>query len=342
MKLLSVFSTGVNSILPIVLLMLFGFVLRQKGFLSEEFVRIGNKLSFQYLLPMKLFLNAYKIGKFSEIPWRLVLFCMVLMLAVFFLGWLTVPLATRDPRRKGVLLQSTFRSNTAIIGVTLAGILGGEPAETVSAIITALFIPLMNTLAVISLTIFLPHGDSKGSLKKVLRNVARNPLIRGIALGLGCVLIRQAEQRLFGRVVFTLSGNLAFFYSAISQLGSIATVFALVVLGGQFSFSAAGDMKREIIAGTLWRNVLAPVLCLGAVYLASTHTGLITCTGMEYPALIALFATPAAVSSAVMAGQMGNDEQLATQIVVWTSVTSIVTLFIIICTLVWTGLIVPI
>ena len=342
MKLLSVFSTGVNSILPIVLLMLFGFVLRQRGFLSEEFVRIGNKLSFQYLLPMKLFLNAYKIGKFSEIPWRLVLFCMLLMLAVFFLGWLTVPLGTRDPRRKGVLLQSTFRSNNAIIGVTLAGILGGEPAEMISAIMTAVFIPLMNTLAVISLTIFLPHQDSKGSLKTVLRNVTKNPLIRGIALGLGCVLIREAEQKLFGRMVFTLSGNLPFFYSAISQLGSISTVFALVVLGGQFSFSAAGDMKREIIIGTLWRNVLAPVFCLGAVYLASTHTGLIACTGVEYPALVSLFATPAAVSSAVMAGQMGNDEQLATQIVVWTSVSSIVTLFVIICTLIWTGLIVPI
>ena len=63
---------------------------------------------------------------------------------------------------------------------------------------------------------------------------------------------------------------------------------------------------------------------------------------MDYPALIALFATPAAVSSAVMAGQMGNDEQLATQIVVWTSVVSIVTLFIIICLLIWTGLMVPI
>lgn len=341
MKLLSIFSTGVNSILPIVFLMLFGFVLRQRGFLSQEFVRIGNKLCFQYLLPMKLFLNAYKIGKFSEIPWRLVLFCMLLMMAVFFLGWLTAPLATKDARRKGVLLQSTFRSNTAIIGVTLAGILGGEPAEMVSAIMTAMFIPLMNVLAVISLTIFLPHQDSKGNLKTVIRNVIRNPLIRGIGLGLGCVLLREAEEKLFGRVVFALSGNLPFFYSAISQLGSIATVFALVVLGGQFSFSAAGNMGREIIVGTLWRNVLAPVICLGGVYLASTYTGLIRCTSVDYPALVGLFATPAAVSSAVMAGQMGNDEQLATQIVVWTSVTSVVTLFVIICTLIGTGLIVP-
>ena len=342
MSLFSIFSTGINSIFPIMLLILFGYFLRQRGFLSEEFVHIGNRLSFQYLLPVKLFLNTYKIGSLSDIPWRLVLFCMLLMVAVFSLGWLTAPLATKDPRRKGVLLQSTFRSNTAIIGVTLAGILGGEPAEAVSAIMTAMCIPLMNVLAVISLSIFLPSQSGDGNLKRVLRNVTRNPLIRGIALGLGCVLIREAEEKLFGRVAFSLSGNLPFFYSALSQLGSIATAFALVVLGGQFSFSAAGDMTREIIVGTLWRNVIAPFLSLGSVYLVSTFTNLITCTSVDYPALIALFATPAAVSSAVMAGQMGNDEQLATQIVVWTSVTSIVTLFVIICLLIWTGLMVPV
>lgn len=65
MKLVSVFSTGMNSIFPIMLLILFGFALRRKGFLSDEFVRIGNKLSFQYLLPIKMFLNAYKIEKLS-------------------------------------------------------------------------------------------------------------------------------------------------------------------------------------------------------------------------------------------------------------------------------------
>ena len=143
MKLVSIFSTGMNSIFPIMLLILFGFALRQKGFLSDEFVRIGNKLSFQYLLPIKMFLNAYKIEKFSHIPWRLVLFSLVMMVVIFALGCFTAPLATKDPRRKGVLLQSTFRSNTAIIGVTLAGILGGEPAEAVSSKPNRIRLPLL-------------------------------------------------------------------------------------------------------------------------------------------------------------------------------------------------------
>lgn len=340
MKLVSVFSTAINSIFPIMLLILFGFLLRRKGFLSDEFVRIGNRLAFQYLLPTKLFLNAYKIEKFSDIPWRLALFALVMMTMIFALGCITTPLATKDPKRKGVLLQSTFRSNTAIIGISLAGILGGEQAATVSAILTAICLPLMNILGVVSLSMYIRSEGERKGVKQLLRDVATNPLIIGIVLGFGCLLIRSLEEKVFGRVVFSLSGNLSFFYSALTQLGSIASPFALVVLGGQFSFSEAGNMHREILVGTVWRNVFAPIIALGSAYLLSTYTGLLTCTPADYPALIALFATPVAVSSAVMAGQMGSDGQLATQLVVWTSIASVVTMFAIICVMIWTGLLV--
>jgi predicted permease len=43
---------------------------------------------------------------------------------------------------------------------------------------------------------------------------------------------------------------------------------------------------------------------------------------------VALFGSPVAVSSAVMAGEMGNDDQLASQYVVWTSLGSMVTVFL--------------
>jgi len=43
------------------------------------------------------------------------------------------------------------------------------------------------------------------------------------------------------------------------------------------------------------------------------------------------------VAGAVMAAEMGGDEQLATQLVVWTSVFSVITMFLIICTLMWLG-----
>jgi predicted permease len=47
-----------------------------------------------------------------------------------------------------------------------------------------------------------------------------------------------------------------------------------------------------------------------------------------YAALVALFATPVAVASAIMAEEMGNDGQLARQLVVWTTLLSAVVIFV--------------
>jgi len=123
----------------------------------------------------------------------------------------------------------------------------------------------------------------------------------------------------------------------LNNLKAIASPFALIVLGGQFEFSAAKGMLKEIIVGTVWRVVLTPLIGIGIAVVLSLHTSLLACGTNEIPALIALFGSPVAVSSAIMASQMKNDEQLATQLVVWTSLCSIVTIFLQVCILMLTG-----
>lgn len=337
-NLFHIFQTAVNAVLPIVLLILLGYVLRQTGFLSKDFVKMGNKLVFRVFLPCMLFINVYSIESFADIRWDIVVFCVAALLVVFLLGLSTVGLTTRVPERKGVMLQNVFRSNFAIIGMSLAGALGGDEAVAICAIVSAFTIPLLNILAVVSLTVFLEGEGKKVDVKGILRNVAKNPLIIGILLGVACLLLRGLQVRAFGTVKFSLSRDLKFVYTALNNLKSVASPFALVVLGGQFEFSAAKELLREIVVGVLWRVVLVPVLAIGAAVLLSTRTDLLSCGVNEYPALIALFGSPTAVSSAVMAGQMGNDEQLATQLVVWTSISSIITMFLIVCVLMATGL----
>lgn len=336
--LLHILETAVNAVLPIVLLILLGYFLRQTGFLSKDFVKMGNKLVFKVFLPCMLFINVYSIESFSGIQWNIVIFCVAMLLVLFLLGLATVNLTTRIPERKGVILQNVFRSNFAIIGMSLAGALGGDGAVAICAIVSAFTIPVLNILAVVSLTVFVGGEGKKVDVKGILRNVAKNPLIIGILLGILCLLLRALQMKAFGAVKFSLSRDLKFVYTALNNLKSVASPFALVVLGGQFEFSAARDLFREIVVGVLWRVVLAPVLAITCAILLSTHTGLITCGINEYPALIALFGSPTAVSSAIMAGQMGNDEQLATQLVVWTSICSIVTIFLTVCVLMATGM----
>ena len=337
MELLHILETAINAVIPIVLVIFLGFLLKTVGFLTESFIKQGSALGFRVLLPCMLFINVYKIEDVAAIAWDLVIYCCCMLVILFLIGLATVNFSTSVPERKGVILQSVFRSNTAIIGISLASALGGNAAVGVAAIVSAFSIPILNILAVISLTIFVDHGE-KVSVKGILWNIAKNPLIDGIALGAVCLVIRTLQQKYLGKVVFTLSGNLRFLYLAINQLATIASPFALLVLGGQFSFSSSGSMLKEILIGTGWRVLFTPVIAIGGAWLLSTYTGILHCGAAEYPSLIALFATPVAVSSAIMAGQMHNDEQLATQLVVWTSIASIATMFLTVCILMSAGL----
>ena len=331
--------TAVNAVAPVVLLILLGYILKQKGFINKDFVKIGNKLVFNICLPCMLFINVYNIESFSSINWDIVFYSVLMLFVIFILGFGTAILTTKVPQRRGVILQCTFRSNIAIIGLSLAATLGSDDAVAVAAIVSSFTVPVANVLSVIALSVFVKDGNSdKSSIKSVLRNIAKNPLIISVVLGLICLGIRELQQSLFGEVVFRFSVQTKFLYTVVNNLKSIATPFALVVLGGQFEFSAVKGLLKEIMVGTIWRIVLAPVLGLGLAIWLSSSTNILSCGVNEYPALVALFGSPVAVSSAVMASSMKADEQLATQLVVWTSIFSILTIFAEVCILMGMGL----
>jgi len=337
MELIQILKTAVNAVFPVVLLTVLGFLLKQSGFLTPEFIRVGSKLSFNVLMPCMLFINVYTIESFSQIQWDVVVYCVVILLVIFVLGYFSAIAATPIPERRGVILQASFRSNTAIVGLSLASVLGGTEAVAVAAIVAAFTLPVMNILAVIALTVFLGGKGGKFHLGSILKSIATNPIILGIAAGMACLLIRGLQVRCFGQVVFALDKQLEFLYIAASNVKSMASPFALLVLGAQFDFSASRGMLKEILVGTAWRVVFAPAIGIITAVVLSAFTSLLHFGVNTYPALVALFCTPTAVSSGIMAGQMKNDEQLATQLVVWSSLCSVPGMFLTICLLIAGG-----
>lgn len=341
MNMISIFITALNAVTPVVLLILLGYVLRRKGFLNESFIKTGNSLVFNICLPAMLFINVYSIESFSSIRWDIVGYSVAVIGIIFVLGLIAALITTDVPARRGVILQCAFRSNFAIIGLPLAAALGGSAAEATAAIISAFTIPVFNILAVISLSVFVAGSSGERTdVKKMLINIARNPLILGVMAGLFCLLVRFVEIRQFGKLVFSLKTNVQFLYSALNNLKSVASPLALIVLGGQFEFSAVKGLLKEIAVGTVFRIVLAPLIGIGLAVILNHNVPALGWGANEYPALIALFGSPVAVSSAVMARSMKNDEQLATQLVVWTSIGSMATIFLIVCILMMSGLLI--
>ena len=344
--------TAINAIAPIILLIVLGYILKRIKFLSKDFLKTGNKLVFKVLLPVMLFMNIYD-SSWAAFRWDLILYASIAIVVIFGLGLLTSVLTTKRADRRGVILQCTFRSNFAIIGTSLVASLAGGNAQAGAtvALLQAFSIPLFNILAVVSLTVFTaaqPEDERaegeprKRSLKRealnILKGIATNPLIIAVALGLIFLGLREAEVALFGEVAFSVKKHLTFLYTVLNQIKNIASPFALIILGGQFEFSAVKGMLKEILVGTGWRIVLAPLFGIGVAVLLSKYTDILPLGPGEFPALVALFGSPVAVSSAIMAAEMKNDEQLATQLVVWTSVCSILTIFITVCILMSAGL----
>ena len=328
--------TAVNAIVPILLLTLLGYWLRRIGFLNEPFAKTGNKVMFNICLPAMLFVNIYDIEGLSAIRWDVVIYSACAVCLLFALSFLTT-FCTREPLRKGVVMQCVYRSNFAIIGIPIAEALGGGGAVAAAAVISAFTIPFFNVFAVISLTIFRREPGQKIRLGSILLKIVKNPLIIGVVAGLLCLGLRQLQTNLFGEVVFSLKRDTKFLYSVLGSLKSVTTPLALMVLGAEFEFSAVKGMFREIAVATVSRIVIAPLLGIGLAVVL-TNAGVIHCTTQDYPALIALFGSPVAVSSAIMASGMKNDGQLAGQLVVWTSLLSIVTIFITICIMMPMGL----
>ena len=337
---LHIFATAANAVLPIILLIILGNILRSRGFLTEEFVKLGNKLVFRIGLTCSLFVNVYNIADVASISWTFVLFINAVTLVFFALGYITALFTTAQKQRRGVILQCAFRCNFAIIGLSLATALGGDAAAATASLVSAFTLPGFNILGVIALSLFVHTGDSdKIRLKPILLEIIKNPMVLGAFAGLLCILLRECQKLLFGGILFSVKEDIPFVYTALNNIKMMTTPLALIVTGAQFRFSAVKGMFREIVVGTLWRIVLAPIIGIGAALILS-NLGLLNCGTGEWATLIAVFGAPAAVSSAVMAGQMGSDEQLATQHVVWTSIGSTFTIFLLVCILMATGILI--
>lgn len=315
------FVFAANAVLPIVLMIALGYFFKRIGLLNQGFLDVGNKLTFRVLIPALLYYNIYGIGSLGEINFGFVLYGLAAVVVIFLVSTLITCVFTKDQGKRGALIQATFRSNYAIIGLPLASSLFGDKGAAAAGVMSAFCVPLFNILAVATLTIF-NNGSQKKKIdvKKILIGIVKNPLIIATVLGLLTLALRE---------LFVLWGaqfrlrDIEFLYKTLENLKSICTPFALLVLGGRFEFSAVKRQLRYIVFGTLMRTVAVPVLGLAVAYFFIP--GL---SGEHFATYVAVFGTPVAVASAIMAKEMGADDELAGQLVVWTSLVSTVTIFV--------------
>ena len=334
---ISVLTFAFNAVAPILLQVALGYMLKRTGLFTKEFLRIANRFNFHYCLSVMLFCNIYSLDSVANIDWRMALFVLAALAALTLLGLLLARFATSRRDRRGVLAQAAFRSNFAIIGLPVVAALGTPGALATAAAMQAPSVIYFNLMAVVVLTVY-SEGEKGLDWRKMLAGIGKNPLIRGLGLGFLALCLREFIPRTAdGALVFSLSGSLPWLYSAMQSVSRIATPLALIVLGGQFEFGDMRTVGRELILGTAVRLLGAPAVGFALAF-AAAAMGFIDISAGTVGVLIAIFGTPTAVSSVVMAGEMGADDVLAGQLVVWTTLGSVFTLFIIIAGFRFVGL----
>ena len=295
-----------NVIAPLFFLMVIGYAIANYTDLADkDLLKKANSLVFKVFLPCMLFKNIYQSNIREQMQGGLCFFAAGSLLLLFALLCLVVPKVVKKENQQGVVIQGIFRSNYVIFGVAVVENMYGSANTVTAAVLSAVLVPMYNFLAVIALSFF--GGKRERDFKKVLVGILKNPLIIASVLGiiaslLGFKLPKAAD-------------------TTLNDLAKLATPIAFLILGGDFDFSKVrGNLK---IAGGVVavKMVILPLIFIPMV------------VAMEYRnsdllAALLAYQTPVAVSSYIMAQQAGADDQLAGQLVVFSSAVSIFTLFV--------------
>lgn len=301
---MSNFIFAVNKVAPVFLVIAAGYFIRAKKLLDPKFPQILNKLCFQWLLPCMMFRTSYTSNVRETFSPRLFTAAIGSYLVVFALLLLIIPRVVPSRPDAGAVIQGAFRPNIAMFGIPLALNLFGDEGGAAMAVIVALLVPILNTLSILMLAHFSADQDKHPSLKKLLGDVTKNPLILATLAGILCSY--------FNITIPTL------IYTPVSDLGGAATPIAMLSLGGQFDFrTAAGHLRYSLLSSSL-RLVVIPAAVMAAMVALGFR-------GVELGALFIANAAPAAASGYVIASSMNCSGELSGEIVVITTLCSAVT-----------------
>ncbi len=324
----SVLAYSFNAIAPILILTLIGYYCRRSGLLSLPAIREINRFDFRFGLSCLMFVNIYEINEFKDIPLDILAFTLGMLCLFTILGFLFAGKITKQENRKGVVIQACFRSNYAIIGIVLAQELAGRKGAMLATLFQLPTVIYFNFVSVIVLSIY-SEKKEKIDFKGICKKLSKNPLIIGLIAGVIALGIRQLiPAGADGELVFRLDRDVPWLYTAVKNLSRMATPLALVALGGQLELSDTKDFGRELRISVLCRLVMAPLTGLSLALLADSF-GFFRLTPECCAVMVAAFGSPMAVSSVVMSAEMGADDLFAGQIVVWTSILSMLSLFVI-------------
>lgn len=292
---------SLSTTLPILLWLLGGLALRRTGRISDSFIADGNYLVFTWCLPTLLFLNIARAPLTEVWQGELITYAVLFTLGSILVLWFLTPRLTPDLTARGVFIQGAFRGNMGIVGLAMV-----VNAFDVSAIpLASLYLAVLTFLYNAASIVVLELGvGQRVSVARMLMQMARNPLMIGVLLGVAWSL---SGLPLPGMADSTLQG-----------LADLTLPIALLCIGATLRWRSLRGNGYLVLMASLFKLVLLPTLAvLGALLLGIR--------GEPLGILYLMMAAPTAAASFVMARAMTEWGNLAAEIIVITTLLSLFT-----------------
>ena len=299
------FNVAFNAVAPFLILLGIGFLIVRTGLADRDFMNRLNTLNFKVFFPFLMFNNVYGAKPENMPSLKLMLTGSLSVILLVILLVIIVPKIEKENPRRGVIIQGIFRSNFIIYGIPLTTSVFGTAKSSVCGIMILLMVSIFNIAGVIVLELFREGGKIRPG--KLLLGIVKNPLLQGCVLGLLFYLLQIRLP--------------VFVEKPVSQLASLASTLALVVLGANLKFDELRKNSRTVTAVLVIRLILLPLVMVPLAWLIGLR-------GVELFLVLIIFGTPVATSSYPMAQNMGGDGQLAGQLVFVSTVASLGTIFL--------------
>ncbi|MBE6004176.1 MAG: AEC family transporter [Lachnospiraceae bacterium] len=300
------FMIAANAVVPFICYMLYGYIARAVGLGDVKFYKKLNTIVFKAFFPLLMFNNLYTadidlgshvsmIGIFSGVLIAIILVCI-----------LVVPLIVKENPKRGVVIQSIWRSNTLMFAYPLCVSMYGEDTGAVASLVIATIVPIYNICSVVIFSIFDRESGARTDVKKIIMNILTNPLIVG---AIGGAVFKFAGWQIPASVM-----------SPVAGFANMTTPLSIFILGATLDVPDIGKNLRYIISVLSLKLVIVPAIVTVLMYMAGYR-------GSELFIAFILYATPIAGASFPMAQSMGGDAALQGQLLAISTVMSLFTIF---------------
>lgn len=298
------FLTALQVVFPLAFFMGIGVAVQKCKVVDRPSMRKVDSLCFHVFMPALQFKNIYESDVLRQIDVRGFLYVLACGLFLFLVAGLFLPRRLlSDGGSAASVGQALIRPNYILFGTAVAESIFGEGGAGTVALFGALIVPMINVFATLILELNRSGGANP---KKLLISVLKNPLIIAtlLALALAAPGIRIPAP----------------LYSVVRDVAGVTTTVAFLSLGVSLDLGQTLSNRRVLIWTVLVRMVLIPLIFLPLSVALGFRDGALC-------ALMLFFAAPTAVSSYPMAVAMEADGSLAGQLVCFTTVVSIFTIF---------------